>query len=94
MHPDVRHVADLIASTGDPKYARMLEHPRRAEVRALTYAGEMVTVELDVIATADGLVCISQPRPGQAAWNAWLPSAAARPIRDVSPEPGRPTHLP
>lgn len=80
MHPALAPYADLIVNAGDPKTPRMLERPRRARVRAHTYGGDVVDLELDVVATAQGVVCVRQPRTDADPWHAWVPADAARTV--------------
>jgi hypothetical protein len=76
-HPDF---SGWLVTSGDPRQQRVLVHPRRARVTAATYAGDTVTVEVDVVATAPGQVCVRQEIPGRAPWLAWVPSGAAVPM--------------
>ena len=71
---------DLVFNHGDPHPQTALRPPRRATVVTTTYGGSTVTLELDVVATSPGFVCVSQPRPGAAPWNAWIPSSQAKPV--------------
>ena len=75
----VNDFSDLLLDYGEPPGQRMLERPWLAQVQAETYAGQIVTLALYVIAVADGFVCVAQPRPSAAAWNAWIPSGRATP---------------
>lgn len=79
--PAAASYADLIVTVGDPKAPRMLERPRRARVRARTYGGQVVHVELDVVAVATGLMCVRQERSGLSPWNAWVSASAVQPTR-------------
>lgn len=72
--------AHLVVNHGEPRGQRILEAPRRAKVRAQTYGGDHVALELEVVATAPGFVCVTQPRPGADPWNAWIPAADATPL--------------
>jgi hypothetical protein len=47
----------------------------------MTYGGEVVRLELDVVARAPGRVLVAQPRAGQDPWNAWIPASEAVPVR-------------
>jgi len=72
--------AHRVMNHGDPPEQTMLPAPRRARVVTATYGTPEVTLELAVIATAPGFVCVRQDRPGQDPWNAWIPAAHATPI--------------
>ena len=72
--------AHLVFNHGDPHPQTVLPTPRRARVVTATYGDPEVALELDVIATAPGYVCVRQDRPGQDPWNAWIPSAHATPL--------------
>lgn len=78
--PDATSYADLVVNHGDPHPQTILRPSRRARVTARTYGGREVVLELDVVATAPGFVCVTQPRAGQAPWNAWIPSTQAVPV--------------
>jgi len=72
--------AHLVINHGTPGPQTMLPAPRRARVVTATYGHTEVTLELDVIATAPGFVCVRQERPGQDPWHAWVPTSHATPI--------------
>ena len=73
--------ASWVVNHGDPPgTSRMLDRPRRAVVEAQTYGGWSVRVQLFVIATAPGWVCVQQDLADRAPWNAWVPSSAALPV--------------
>ena len=69
-----------VVNHGDPPGQVTLPAPRRALVRADLYSGETVILELDVVARADGYVCVRQDRPGMAPWLAWVPAEQATPF--------------
>lgn len=69
-----------LVTVGDPKGARMLEHPVRAIVTAATYSGAVATIEADVVARAKGLVCVRQEIPGREPWSAWIPQERSTPF--------------
>lgn len=71
-HLDVTH--------GDPPAKRMLQRPRRAVVTARTYGGDVVRMELDIVARAKSLVCVCQDRAGADPWHEWIPEENARPL--------------
>ncbi|QIK82974.1 hypothetical protein [Sanguibacter sp. HDW7] len=56
------------------------ERPRRALVTAPTYAGDTVTLELDVTARAHGMLCVEQHDPTWGTWHAWVPAEACEPL--------------
>jgi hypothetical protein len=73
--------ASWVVNHGDPPGGlRMLDRPRRAVVAAPTYGGWTVRLQLFVVATAPGWVCVQQDLAGRAPWNAWVPSASALPV--------------
>lgn len=72
--------AELVVNHGDPPGQVMLPAPRRALVRVELYSGELVILEFDVIARAEGYVCVKQERPGKAPWLAWVPAEDATPL--------------
>lgn len=72
--------AHLVVNHGDPHPQTVLRPPRRARVNTRTYGGEDAELELDVVATSPGWVCVTQPRPGLQPWNAWIPSTHAVPL--------------
>jgi hypothetical protein len=61
-------------------HVRNLEPPRRARVVGRTYAGTTSTLEVEVVATARGWVCVRQVAPGWDGWLAWIPSGDATPL--------------
>lgn len=70
----------LVVNHGNPPNQTVLAAPRRARVVTATYGEPEVTLELDVVATSPGFVCVRQDRPGQDAWNAWIPTGHAIPL--------------
>ncbi len=66
-----------LVAVGDPKGARMLEHPVRAIVTAATYSGAVITIEADVVVRAKGPVCVRHEVPGRDPWLAWVPQERA-----------------
>ena len=85
--------ADWVVSGPHPERTEdvvMFAVPRRARVRAGTYGGQQVVLELDVVARAPGLVCVRQERPGRTPWLAWVPSGDAVPLDGDGPS--RPGH--
>lgn len=72
--------ADLVVNRGDPHPQTPLRPVRRARVSTRTYGGVDVVVELDVVATSPGFVCVRQPREGREPWNAWIPARDAVPV--------------
>jgi hypothetical protein len=44
-----------------------------------TYGAPQVSLELDVVATSPGYVCVRQERTQQDPWNAWIPAGHATP---------------
>ncbi|WP_225754705.1 hypothetical protein [Actinotalea sp. Marseille-Q4924] len=73
--------AGWVVNHGDPDgKVRMLEQPRRAVVDAHTYGGHQVRLQLFVIATAPGWVCVEQDLAERAPWRAWVPSRTATPV--------------
>lgn len=72
--------SDLVVNHGDPPGQVMLPVPRRALVRVERYGGDVVILDLPVIARADGYVCVSQARRGKAPWLAWVPAEDATPL--------------
>lgn len=77
---DTGDYADLVVNLGAPHPQTMLRPPRRARVSTRTYGGRDVVLELDVVATSPGYVCVRQPRPGRDPWNAWIASTQAVPL--------------
>lgn len=75
--PDFRH---LVVNRGDPPSQTVLPTPRRAQVTAQVYGGQVVTLDLDVVAVARNMVCVSQDRPGLSPWLAWIPTQQTRRI--------------
>lgn len=61
---------------------QLREPSLRGVVRVVTatYGTPEVTLELAVIATSPGFVCVRQDRPGQDPWHAWIPAGHATPI--------------
>lgn len=80
MDPRYTYYAGWVVNHGDPPRQRVLPEPRRAVVEARTYGRDTVRVELYVVATAPGWVCVRQDRPGRAPWNAWVPATQATPV--------------
>ena len=77
-HPDY---SGWVVNHGDPDGPmRMLGRPRRAVVDARTYGGHRVRLQLFVIATAPGWVCVEQDLRDRAPWRAWVPSRTATPV--------------
>lgn len=72
--------AGWLVNHGQPVVRRAFEPPRRALVTAETYSGAIATLELDVLFSATGLVCVRQDLPGREPWLAWIPAECARPI--------------
>lgn len=72
--------AGWVVNHGDPEgKPRMLQQPRRAVVDVDTYGGHRVRLQLYVIATAPGWVCVEQDLRDRAPWRAWVPSRQATP---------------
>lgn len=76
--PDLDYAGWLV-TVGDPKRTRMLERPVCAIETAATYSGAVITIEADVVARAEGLVCVRQEIRGRAPWSAWIPQERATP---------------
>ena len=62
--------SDLVVNHGDPHPQTVLRPARRARVRTTTYGRQAVELELNVVATSPGFVCVAQPRQGADPWNA------------------------
>lgn len=72
----------LLVTAGDPPGGgiQLVHPPRRARVTAMTYGGEVMRLELDVVARAPGRVLVAQPRAGHDPWNAWIHASEVVPV--------------
>lgn len=71
----------LVVTVGDPDgKPELIRPPRRARVTTQNYRGEVVVLELDVVARVAGHVLVAQPREGRETWNAWIRSSDAVPL--------------
>lgn len=75
-HPDYSRWA---VNHGEPaRGQRVVDPPAAAFADVELYDGTRAVLEVHVVATARGAVCISQDVPGRDPWLAWVPSDRVR----------------
>lgn len=63
---------------GEPRGQRRVIDPVPALADVELYDGTRALLEVDVVATGRGRVCILQEREGRDPWHAWVPSGDVR----------------
>lgn len=70
----------LVNEGGDPSPKRLLYPPRRGVVTGRTYGGELVTLEVGVVARSGPWLCVEQTAPPHwPSWFAWVPAGDVEP---------------
>lgn len=70
----------LVNAGGEPRPQRAFDPPRRGIVTAETYGGDVVTLEVDVVARSGPWLCVEQDGgPAWPSWCAWVRADAVRP---------------
>ena len=75
-HPDYSRWAINHGEPAGPQ--RVVDPPAAALADVELYDGARAVLEVHVVATARGAVCISQGVPGRNPWLAWVPAERVR----------------